>query len=409
MNYYDEKKLTKLSYLVSHPIQYQAPLLKIISNQESIDLTAIFRSDISTGQFFDKEFGLSMKWDTPMLDGYNYVFLRSIGSSHKFTFFRPINFGLLSILFKRKIDILWIHGWGSWFQIYAIFIARILGIKVFIRGESNLKITISKGLKGVIKRIFLRILFRMVNCFLAIGTLNRDYYKSYGVKDDIIFMVPYVVDNKFFQQASKLPEDAKEKLRHEHVLDSNRKVILFASKMIARKRAIDLLQAYFLLSDKCEFQSMPYLLFVGDGESREQLELLSRKHSCSELIRYLGFKNQTELPKYFGLCDVFVLPSEDEPWGLIVNEAMNAGIPIIVSDQVGCGPDLVKHGSNGFIFETGNYHQLASYLDLLLLQPCSAESFGVKSIGAINQWGYDEDILGINKAINYIYRSKYEI
>jgi glycosyltransferase involved in cell wall biosynthesis len=137
--------------------------------------------------------------------------------------------------------------------------------------------------------------------------------------------------------------------------------------------------------------------------------MLSNKHSCSELIRYLGFKNQTELPKYFGLCDVFVLPSEGEPWGLIVNEAMNAGIPIIVSDQVGCGPDLVKHGSNGFIFETGNYHQLASYLNILLLQSCNAEAFGMKSMGTINKWGYDENILGINKAIDYVYRLKDEI
>lgn len=389
----------RLAYLVSHPIQYQAPLLKLIANQDTIKLLTIFRSDVSVGKFFDNEFGVSMKWDIPLTDGYDHIFLKSLGSAAKFSFLSPCNYGLMHILLKRRIDVLWVHGWGSLFQIYAILMARILGIKVLIRGESNLQTSAVKGWKSPIKWLFLRFLFRAVNGCLAIGSLNKDFYHHHGVCDSKIFIVPYVVNNKFFQKKSLLsPEDILQ-LSSSYDLDETRKIILFASKMIERKRAKDLLRAYFLLTSHYQMSSLPYLIFIGDGGEREALEEIANAHPSKDYIKFLGFKNQTELPKYFALCDVFVLPSEDEPWGLIVNEVMNAARPIIASDQVGCTPDLIKNGVNGYIFKVGDHAQLADFMLEILSSNDKINIMGNASLDIIEKWGYEQAILGMNNAL----------
>lgn len=389
----------RMAYLVSHPIQYQVPLLKLIAKQNKVELLTIFRSKVSVGRFFDGEFGIPIEWDIPLTEGYDHIFLKSLGSTTKFSFLSPFNYGLVQILLKRKIEVLWVHGWGSLFQIYAIFIARILGIKVLIRGESNLHTSDVKGWKSPYKKLFLRFLFRMVNGCLAIGSLNKDFYHHYGVSDSKIFLVSYVVDNEFFQKKSLLSSEDILKLSSNYDLDKTRKIILFASKMIERKRAIDLLRAYFLLTSHYQISSMPYLLFIGDGYERGRLEEIANGHPFKDFIKFLGFKNQTELPKFFALCDVFVLPSEGEPWGLIVNEVMNAARPIIVSNQVGCAPDLITNGVNGYIFKAGDHVELAGYLLEILSSNNRIETMGSASLDFINKWGYAQAVLGINNAL----------
>ena len=208
------------------------------------------------------------------------------------------------------------------------------------------------------KQGFFAGLKRLVDGFLAIGTLNREYYRHYGISDEKIFSVPYAVDNAFFQAGAERAAAGREQLRRELGLAPGRPVILFVSKIEPRKRPADLLAAYLKLTKTGAVAGPPYLLFVGDGDQRRPLEEVVRDKEL-ESVRFLGFKNQTELPAYYDLCDVFVLPSVHEPWGLVVNEVMNAGRAVIVSDQVGCGPDLVRNGENGYIFQAGDITGLA--------------------------------------------------
>ena len=157
--------------------------------------------------------------------------------------------------------------------------------------------------------------------------------------------MPYAVDNEFFRTAAERARPHRERLRAELGLQPGRAVILFASKMQPHKRAADLLEAYARLSPDTAAEPAAYLVFAGDGEERARLERRARALKWDS-IRFIGFRNQSELPALYDLCDVFVLPSEHEPWGLVVNEAMNAGKPVIVSDRVGAGPDLVEDGVN---------------------------------------------------------------
>jgi GxxExxY protein len=145
-----------------------------------------------------------------------------------------------------------------------------------------------------------------------------------------------------------------------------------------------------------------HLLFVGDGALRPELEKYAKEHNLKNVI-FVGFKNQTELPDYYAMADVFVLPSgEGETWGLVVNKAMCFGLPVIVSDIVGCGPDLVKHGENGYIFPLGNIEKLAEYLGELVKKPARIKTFGKKSFEIVKNYTHERGIEGILTALNSI-------
>ena len=172
----------------------------------------------------------------------------------------------------------------------------------------------------------------------------------------------------------------------------------YASKFQQRKRAGDLLEAYLRLSPDGRQEPAPYLLFVGDGEERSALEQRARETGW-ESIRFLGFKNQTDLPPLFDLCDVFVLPSAAEQWGLIVNEVMNAAKPIIVTDEVGAAPDLVRDGENGYVVPVGDIGVLAKRLQDVVGDPGTARRMGERSLEIIQGWGFKEDVAGLRQAL----------
>ena len=175
--------------------------------------------------------------------------------------------------------------------------------------------------------------------------------------------------------------------------------------MTKRKRANDLLEAYIRLSPDGEAEPIPYLLFVGDGEMKGELEKRGSKLPW-ESIKYLGFKNQSELPALFDLCDVFVLPSTYEPWGLVINEVMNAGKAVIVSDQVGCAPDLIRHKENGYVYQAGNVEDLKNGLEYVLASGSRLQAMGQKSLETINGWGLEQDVQGLHYALHAIVDAK---
>jgi glycosyltransferase involved in cell wall biosynthesis len=386
-----------MAYLVSHPIQYQAPLLHRISREPNIDLTVFFCSDLSVGEYQDGGFGIPVRWDVPLLEGYRYEFLPAIGGTRKLSFWRPFNYGLAKRLGGR-FDVLWVHGWGCWSHLWAIRTCKHLGIKVMLRGESSLHLEPADSARATMRRKVLKGLINRADALLAIGTMNREFYLSYGADPRRIYMMPYAVDNLLFQARAAEAAVEQERLRETLGLEPRRPVILFASKMTEKKRAGDLLEAYLRLSPDGRREPEPYVLFVGDGEQRPILERRAAEIGWAS-IRFLGFKNQTELPAYYNLCDVFVLPSVQEPWGLVVNEVMNAGRAVVVSDEVGCARDLVHDGVNGRIFRARDVQGLAKALGSVLESHERTAEMGKKSRGIIDRWGFEEDMDGLRRAL----------
>jgi glycosyltransferase involved in cell wall biosynthesis len=285
--------------------------------------------------------------------------------------------------------------WHHWLAMAA---ARRLGMKVLVRDEAT---PMSKA-RGIVrqetKKAFFAWLRRTADRFLAIGSLNGRYYREHGLADDRVFIMPYSVDNAFFQAGAAQAAGRREALRQSLGMERGRPVILYAGKMIPRKRPDDLLKAYMALSPDSRSEPHPYLLFVGDGEMRRDLEAAAASTGWRSIV-FRGFSNQSEIAAYYDLCDVFVMPSETEPWGLVVNEAMNAGRPVIVSNRAGCGPDLVREGENGFVFKAGDSEDLSRVLREALASPERRVEMGRKSLEIINHWSFEEDIAGLRAAL----------
>jgi glycosyltransferase involved in cell wall biosynthesis len=395
----------RLAYLVTHPIQYQAPLLRRIAAEPGIDLTVFFCSDFSLKSYLDSGFGKIIAWDVPLIGGYRYEILPALGRRDRLSFSRPVNYGLAKRLTRANFEVLWVHGYNRWFHWLAMAWAKIQGLKVLVRDEATPLSGTRHKLKGLAKRIFFLILRNLCDGFLAIGTLNAEYYQSYGIAAKRIFLIPYAVDNVFFRDKAKAASREQEHLRHQLGLESGRPIILYASKLSEVKRGADLLEAYIQMSPDQVQEPAPYLLFIGEGDQRKSLEDRARAMKWSS-IKFLGFKNQTELPRYYDLCDVLVLPSVLEPWGLVINEVMNAGRAVVVSDQVGCGPDLVKSGENGYVFKAGDIAGLRSALDNILSNQEKCRALGRKGLEIIEQWGIEEDVVGLKKALADVMKHK---
>jgi glycosyltransferase involved in cell wall biosynthesis len=346
----------RLAYLVSHPIQYQAPLLRRIAQEPDIDLTVFFGSDFSVRGYRDEGFGVGVKWDVPLLDGYKHEFLPRLRDGQDVGVMTPLNRGIVSRLRGRggdlPFDALWVHGYASANSMHGIDCGESAGDSgIAAGGVVAARPRTQWGYAHAEESVFCGLKL-MVDGVLPIGTLNAEYWRHYFGDDVPQFLMPYAVDNGYFAQRAREAEAGRKSLRAELGIDPARPVILFASKLQARKHCDHLIEAYARLSPAPGTEPNPYLVIVGDGEERAALEQQAAATGFSS-IRFCGFRNQSELPQFFDLATVLVLPSRHEPWGLIVNEGMNAARPAIVSDDVGSGPDLIENGVNGCIYPVG--------------------------------------------------------
>jgi len=244
------KNKVRLAYLVSHPIQYQAPLLRRIAQEPDIDLTVLFGSDFSLRSYQDEGFGVNVKWDVPLLDGYRSEFLPVIRDDGTQTVTTPLNYGIFSALrggAEPGFDVLWIHGYAMVNALHGMLAAKALGIPVLLRGDMWLRDRPRSGPKLFLKKLFFQLLKNLVNGILPVGRLNEEYWRHYLGDDIPLFLMPYAVDNEYFQQRSLDAVTKREELRRELDIDGERPVILFASKLQRRKHCSDLLDAYHIL------------------------------------------------------------------------------------------------------------------------------------------------------------------
>ena len=338
-------------------------------------MRVLFERNPESQAFYDPDFKRSIVWDLPLTDGYESTYLTDT-----------------SLFFEIKnADILWMHGWSSFVMRKALMIARRLRTPVLMRGENcDLAMPDGSGLRSWFKRRYLAWIFQYCTAFLAIGTENKNYYLDRGIAKNQIFLTPYAVDNESFRIKAEAAEKGRDKLRSELGIVPKQKVILFSGKFMPRKRPDMLINAVNKIN--WEDGVVPALIFVGEGEMEEKLRTLAPN------AIFLGFKNQNELPSIYNVADVMVLPSECEPWGLVVNEAMACGTAVIVSDQVGCAKDLLDDRC-GKVFLCDDTDALADSLVQCLKD---ADKMGLAASAAIKDWGFSEDIVGLRQAIDYV-------
>lgn len=364
---------TRLLYLVSHPIQYQAPLLRHLAAQPDLSVRVVFGRDTSDG-YFDSGFGRDIRWDVPLRQGYDSV----LGEETSI---------------KKEIDqcdVVWMHGWQYPWMRRALRLARRLKRPVLMRGENTLAaMPDGSPPRSWLKRLYLAWLFRHVSAFLAIGSDNRTYYQKHGIAPERIFLMPYAVDNTRFAELAAGADLAA--LRRNLGLSDACPVILYAGKLIPRKHPHTLLEAW----KKAVWPQdrRPALVFVGEGEMQDQL-----KRQAQDGVYFAGFRNQAELPAFYALADIFVLASEAEPWGLAVNEAMACATAVVVGDHVGCAADLVA-APWGAKVRPGDADALAAALMNLLPH---AQTAGKAAAERIARWDFDADLVGLRQALHWL-------
>jgi glycosyltransferase involved in cell wall biosynthesis len=201
--------------------------------------------------------------------------------------------------------------------------------------------------------------------YLVVGQRAREYYLNYGASEKRMFSAPHAVDNAFFAAESACMRTDRAGLRRRFGLPESATVWLFAGKLVGRKRPSDFLEA---IGRAAARDGQTWALVVGDGPLRLVLEQTVRKAGWP--VRFAGFLNQSQMPAAYAASDALVLPSNaTETWGLVVNEAMASGLPAIVSDQVGCGPDLVRPNETGMVFRCGDVDQLTRMITCLSSEP----------------------------------------
>jgi glycosyltransferase involved in cell wall biosynthesis len=343
-----------LGIVVTHPIQYQVPLFRYMAAQSSIEPLVFFLSDHGLAESFDPGFGRAVKYDVPLLDGYEHRMVRNRSPKPTVTsswgLFNP---SLPALIRRSHIDALLVHGYSNISHWLAY--AAAVGCKVpyLLRGESRPDRGSVNGVKKIAKRALVGPLVSNAGACLAIGEQNRMFYSSYGASPGRIFFAPYSVETDRFATVGAIGRANRASMLGSLGLEPDVPLVLFAAKLQPRKRPTDVVAAM----DKLE--QPVNLIIIGDGLLRVEVEKLASERRW---MRTLGFVNQSKIAEWYGAADLFVLPSDFEPWGLAVNEAMAAGAVPIVSDSVGCAPDLVTPDV-GWVYPVGDVGALATAIE----------------------------------------------
>ncbi len=387
----------RVAYLVSHPIQYQVPLLQRLSVHPEITLHVYYMTDQGAELRRDPEFGVDVQWDIPLLEGYEWTLLRNRspwrGADHVLRFIHP---GIAGVLRGGRYDALIVHGYAHATEWLAFLGAGTSRTPILLRGESTLLGRRTPWVAAA-KRLALGALLRRIHGALAIGTLNREFYLAYGVPEDRIFWVPYAVDNERFRAEADRWQSSRAELRDALGLPRDLPVVLYVGKLIERKRPLDLLDAYARVAA----DHPAAVVFVGEGAERPRVEAAIARHGLSRIF-ITGFVNQGEIARYYAAADVLALPSSHEPWGLVLNEGMCFGLPVIASDAVGAAPDLVRADDNGLVHPVGDVSALAHVLRRLLPDHALRARMGARSREIVAGFSYDADVEGILAALHRV-------
>ena len=363
-----------LVILTSHPIQYQTPLWKALAQESSIPFEVCFLSDHAIKPTYDSEFDHTFAWDIPMLEDFPHHLLNTRHNPSSPSFLKttlPPDFS--HYLLSKKATHLWVHGWNTLAHWQAIHTAHRYRLKIWLSSESPYS-PHQPIIKSIIKKFTLTPLFKKIDLFLAIGSANRAFYKSFHIPDSKIHPLPYSVDNlRFHQQATEL-RPHRPHIRKQWNIPTESFVLLFCGKLIPKKRPHDLIQAAYLYAQK-KLSPPLHLLFVGSGTLENSLKLSTsvcfdyRPNSCPSTERphasFAGFINQSTIAQAYVAADALVLPSDArETWGLVVNEANACGCPAIISNQCGCAPDLSKIFPN-LTYPCGNIESLVQAIHKL--------------------------------------------
>jgi len=376
-------KVKRLAIITTHPIQYNAPWFRLLAQSDKLLLKVFYTWEQSQkGATFDPGFGRKIEWDIPLLEGYDHTFVKNTAADPGTHHFKGmINPTLIKEVESWKPDALLVFGWS--FRSHLACMRHFHGkVPVLFRGDSTLLID-KPGIKKILRRLFLRWVYRYVDYALYVGTNNKNYFLAHGIREDQLVHVPHAVDNLRFAEPQDSYERQAKEWRDKIGFSNSDLVVLFAGKLEPVKDPFFLLQLATAI-DRTDIK----FLVVGNGQF--EAELKEKAHNDPRVV-FLDFQNQKMMPVIYRAGNIFILPSRSETWGLAVNEAMVCARPVMVSKKTGGGPDLVLEGSNGIIFENGDINKCVRFITQLADDRNLLRQMGRHSAQRVQQFSYNNN------------------
>jgi glycosyltransferase involved in cell wall biosynthesis len=382
----------RIGFLTSHPIQYQVPVFRHLAVDPALDFTVFF-CQIPDARMQGAEFNVSFTWDIPLLGGYEHRVLKNVSQRPSVMDYHGCDTPeIAEILAHGNYDALVINGWVVKSCLQGLRACRRLRIPCLVRGEAN-----DLRPRAFWKRWLQRQLVHQYAGCLAIGKANAEFYRRRGVPEARLFSAPYCIDNERFAAADD-PQRRREARRRWDIAE-DAVCFLSSGKLIHKKHPLELIGAY----RACDVRNPVHLLIVGDGPLREACAALAAESPLP--ITFAGFLNQGEILDAYAAADCLVLPSDaGETWGLVVNEAMAAGRPAIVSDLVGCAADLVTPRETGLVFPFGDWQALAARLAEAASDRERLRCWGLSAMDRIRHYSPRVAATGISRAVESLLR-----
>lgn len=353
----------KLAIVISHPIQYHAPLYGYLAKDGRFQLKVFYMSDRGARPFYEELSRTIVRYDNPILEGYEYEFLNS---GEPKTWWQKkaefISLRLSGRLHDFAPQAVYFHGYINPSFWPAILSCRRQGIKVLLRGE-NEDVLPRPLWRSFIREAFLKILMPNINGYLYIGTRNKEFFIKRNIPESKLFFVPYSVDNNYFKTGCAQAElrELRRKIRNKYALGEDSLLFIYTHKFRPTMRPVDAVRAFCDAIHGADSRAV--LIMCGDGELRGEAENWAKAEGQGRVI-FAGYLNQTDLREHMLASDIMINPAV-EPWGCSVNEGLACGLAIVSSDLVVGWPDMVAPGRNGYVYRCHDLRELSQLIQKL--------------------------------------------
>jgi glycosyltransferase involved in cell wall biosynthesis len=379
--------------VATHPVQYMAPIFRRMAAHPGLDLQVAYCSLRGAEEGHDPEFGATIKWDVPLLEGYSWTHVPNLGTGAE-SFWGLRNPGIAKLIREGKYDAaLCFVGYVRATFWIALRAARA-SHAAFLFGTDTITLAPRDGRawKNAVKKLLWPWLFRLADQVIVPSSGAQDLMQSLGLAAERVTLTPYSVDNEWWmRQAASVDREA---VRASWGAAPSDAVILFCAKLQPWKRPGDLLRAYAQAQ-----LGNAVLVIAGEGPLRGELESQAAALGATPRVRFLGFVNQSQLPAIYAAADLMVLPSAYEPFAVVVNEAMCCGCPVAASDQVGAARDLVAPVRGEFVYRAGDVAALTALLKDALADRERLASLRQACVAQMRTWSPERNIAATFEAI----------
>ena len=375
--------MIRLVYVTGEPTPYRTPHLEALGQRPEVDLHVVYAARTIQRR----------TWSIPEQPYVSFLRGPSLPLTRVLHHDYAITPGIWPLLSRLRPDCVVVGGWSLMATQLAIAWCRAHRVPYLLQSDNHL-LEPRRAWVRAVKRVVLPALVPQAAGWLVPGSLAREHILRYGAAPERTIVFPLTVDVEEFGRRVDALRGRRAELRTRFEIAPGSVAVLQVARLIPVKAADVLVRAVAAAGRPLS------LLLVGEGPESGRLRELAAETGAE--VRFAGTLEGEDLASAYAAADVFALVSHRETWGVVVNEAMASGLPLILSDRVGAAADLLDPGRNGELVRAGDVDDLAAAVRRLAADPDRRARFGADSRARIAAWGYEESIgrlIGLLRAV----------